>query len=466
MFETKVETGDASLLTNKPFDVLSQNGSADEAESPPSAERELEMWMRALGSFFNLRNHPLSEAERNAIDERDFLPEMQIVHQTLVESLHLTHALLHRRRDDSILDEADFKSVPLAQAAHGFASDENFNALNLTALAETLNDAIAVCETLLVARIGYLGWMSFGRMIARELKENWREATISVASLISEARDLRASPKAMGARLAHPALLELTKNLEPAALGADLFLIFAELQSLLDLLQTIEKLLGSDAPLKKTLPIFTLAHQRARSLIYFIETRALCVENLRAEIFDALDGTAYAIGMELNKVFAHELAGVSAMRHAPAIYAKIENANGLLRDCFQQSTATLAQAFDETLTITKLFNTFEKRFHRSIVLREDLWRLMSLVKQAEAARDCHVAALVERLNEFQRGSLRYLMYKDWESYERFVEEVMAARGATELMPVLHRFGTYLEALFGQINMRAVLINHPFEYPNS
>jgi hypothetical protein len=56
------------------------------------------------------------------------------------------------------------------------------------------------------------------------------------------------------------------------------------------------------------------------------------------------------------------------------------------------------------------------------------------------------------------------MYKDWEAFERFMAEVHAARGAVELTPVLHRFGTYLEALFGQINMRTVLADHPFDHP--
>jgi hypothetical protein len=56
------------------------------------------------------------------------------------------------------------------------------------------------------------------------------------------------------------------------------------------------------------------------------------------------------------------------------------------------------------------------------------------------------------------------MYKDWESYERFVEEVSTTRGAGELAPVLHRFAVYLQALSGQINMRAVLADQPFDYP--
>jgi hypothetical protein len=33
----------------------------------------------------------------------------------------------------------------------------------------------------------------------------------------------------------------------------------------------------------------------------------------------------------------------------------------------------------------------------------------------------------------------------------------------ELTPVLHRFAAYFETLHGQINMRAVLADHPFDY---
>jgi hypothetical protein len=91
--------------------------------------------------------------------------------------------------------------------------------------------------------------------------------------------------------------------------------------------------------------------------------------------------------------------------------------------------------------------------------------LLQLVLQAERERDRRpLAPLLERLEAFRERSLRFLMYKDWESFERFVTEVLAARGAVELTPVLHRFGTYLEALFGQINMRTILADHTFDYP--
>lgn len=460
MFETNTNPTASRIFINKPTPTVNQKPVKRELPG----ESELEIWMRALRSFFNLRNHSLTDTERAEIATRDFLPEMQIVHQTLVQGLHLTHELMQRRTAQLSFDDDDLGESLNDFSVDDFSSDESMNAAHMVALVDTLNDAVAVCENLLATRVNCNGWTSFGRMIERELESAEKSAVASVASTVTHVSFKRAKVHAPCKRIVQPELVELTKRIEPPTLGADMLVIFAELRSLLNLLHLIESLLKSDAPLKQTLPLFTLAQQDARTLIYFIEARALCLEGLDTKIFDALDGTAYAIGMELNKVFVHELGGVSTMRHAPAIYAKIENAHGLLRDCFQQSTATLALAFNITIDFTHLFNAFESKLQQSLTLRRDLWMLLCIMRRAEEARDRQpVAPVLEKLDEFQRGSLRHLMYKDWEAYERFVEEIIAARGATELTPVLHRFSTYLETLFGQINMRAVLANHPFDY---
>jgi len=59
-------------------------------------------------------------------------------------------------------------------------------------------------------------------------------------------------------------------------------------------------------------------------------------------------------------------------------------------------------------------------------------------------------------------SVRYLFYKDTETVERFVEEILIAQQNKELVPILHRFGAYLETLFGQVSLRTVLHGHPFQ----
>jgi hypothetical protein len=68
------------------------------------------------------------------------------------------------------------------------------------------------------------------------------------------------------------------------------------------------------------------------------------------------------------------------------------------------------------------------------------------------------------INYFFDNSMGYLFYKDLETTERFIEEVMNTRENKDLVPILHRFGAYLETLFEQINMRAVLADQPFVPP--
>ncbi len=151
---------------------------------------------------------------------------------------------------------------------------------------------------------------------------------------------------------------------------------------------------------------------------------------------------------------------------AAATLRKVENATGLLRDCYQQSVVALAQCFEPALDGAGLFQSFKTKLEQSLELRRELWRLVVLVRRASAEGVPPPAAeVLAELAAFAEGAQRYLMYKDWDALERFAEEVDAARDAGELSRTLHRFEAFLETLFGQVNMRAVLAEHPFD-PNS
>jgi hypothetical protein len=52
--------------------------------------RELHIWQLALRSFFNLRNHPLTDTEKAEIASRDFSPELRIVQGVLRRGLLLS----------------------------------------------------------------------------------------------------------------------------------------------------------------------------------------------------------------------------------------------------------------------------------------------------------------------------------------------------------------------------------------
>jgi hypothetical protein len=419
---------------------------------------ELGVWLRALRSFFEVRNHPFTEAERAKIPERDWANEMRMTRQALLRSSQLTLRLMISPKGGAELFENEEEAANLGMLSQTNASGHmGVEAADpsLVGLAEALGELCAVCEALLEAPSNsFHTWTSFGGLVTRELDRSETAQGLMQSAYQSAAANLPAP------------LLELARAaITPASLSADILIIFSDLARLLEHLRLIEDFLRRDHPLKQTLPLFTLVHEDAQALHDFIETRALRIEGMDHTVFDALDATNYAIAMELRKVFAHELMGLTALHQAPPIYVKIENAHGLLRDCFQQSTVALAQLFDGSLDGAQLFQSFHTKLEQSLALRNDLWMLLQLVRQAKAGRDQYpLSRILERLADFRDGSLRYLMYKDWESCERFMEEVAAARGAVELAPVLHRFATYLETLHEHVSLRAVLSGHPFDYP--
>jgi hypothetical protein len=434
-----------------------------EPDAPEEREEALALGLRlrALLSFFRIRNHPFSETEQAEATARDWANELRISRRCLLQSAQLAlslTALQNRSQGAKVLEGTGDLSLTdsLAPAEDSPVETEVSASTDAAlALAEMLANSCAMCEAMLEARaVSYHAWANLGKILERELERS------DLAQRLMSASDYYAA-----AGLQAP-LLNITRDSVMASTQAtDLRAIFTSLARMLQRLRFIEGVLRRDQPLKTLLPVFTLVHEEARALLQFIETRAMRNDELGEAVFDTLDGTNYAISMELRKVFAHELVGLSALRQPPAIYAKVENAYGLLRDCFQQSTVALAQLFDPLMEGAQLFDTFQTKLQQSLALRRDLWTILLLVRRAEKERDQRpVAPLLERLAEFREGSLRYLMYKDWEACERFMEEVAAARGAVELSPVLHRFGAYLETLHGQVNMRAVLANHPFDYP--
>jgi hypothetical protein len=391
---------------------------------------ELSAWLAALASFFELSNHPFSESELGGLGSRNFVHEAGIAQQVLRRCLSL--GLSVAPEDESA------RGMP---HAHGD-------------LLASLADLCAVCDSMVESRRVSLGaWESFGGLVSSELSRPRAAGLCAVA------------PPRQYLSTRRPELLGLCGRISPAPLAADVLAAFAALALALERLNLLEPLLRRDRPLKQSLPVFTLVRRHARELSNLIEARAARACEVQKATYEALDGAAYALDMELNKVYTRELVGLAASRHAPTIYAKVENAFGLLRDCLQQTVIGLARLFEPEFDAAQLFPNVRGRLEQSLFLREELWELLELVRRAERERERRpVSPLVARLRAFEEGPMRFLMFKDWESFERFAAEVAAARGVAELGPVLHRFGTYLEALFNQINMRAVLADHPFDFP--
>ncbi|MCC6326898.1 MAG: hypothetical protein IT174_00165, partial [Acidobacteria bacterium] len=147
---------------------------------------------------------------------------------------------------------------------------------------------------------------------------------------------------------------------------------------------------------------------------------------------------------------------------APSIHAKVETAFASLNDSFEQILAGFARLVDPNVVITDLFPGIHLKLERSLSLRRALWKALQSIKAAEADPQKGLVDAVRReLTAFMHEPVNYLFFKDRDTLERFTEEVFATTENKDLVPILHRFGAYLETLFGLVNMRTLLASHPF-----
>ena len=411
-----------------------------------TAARELGTWLRALSSFFEPASHPPGWAGQAEAEARDYACETRVVRDVLIRCLQLIASPDEDESFGGFVLEEELSSGDATARAEGGGEGA------LPALGEVLKDACGLCDALLEAPAVRAGaWAGLGGMLTRSLAQSAAASELIDAASEPPGGVLRESLSAVADRVA------------PDELGDDVLAVFSSLSLSLARLRFVEDSLKGDAQLKRLLPIFALIRAEAGQVLDLIENRALSVEGLEKGVRETLDGTAYAMRMELRKAFEHELDGVCTLRHPLLVFAKIENAYGLLLDCFQQSVVALAQCFEPSVEGGQLFPVFHTKLDQSLTLRRELWKLVRFVRRAsQDANAYHTPLVLERLKAFEEGSLRLLMYKDREPFERFVEETEVARGPAELSAVLHRFEAFLETLFGQVNMRAVLAHRPFE----
>src|SRR4029079_6124916 len=119
-----------------------------------------------------------------------------------------------------------------------------------------------------------------------------------------------------------------------------------------------------------------------------------------------------------------------------------------------------ARLIDPKVEPSSIFQEIEQKLKTSLKLRTELASMLKEVRAAEAGQSAHISE--ERFRAFLSGPVPSLFYKDRESVERFVEEILRTTDRKDLVPTLHRFGAYLDTIFSSVNNRTVLRDHPFE----
>jgi hypothetical protein len=417
--------------------------SAPVADAPNSNDVmfELGLWLSGIETFLTAGNHAFVDKDRpKAI--HDWTKEVRLTHSTLLLCAQLNYQLLKSLEDEESNEERK-----------GPQADVTVSALNEFSL--VLKDVILLSETLIRAEPLKFGiWKAWSIVLADKLK------TVPVVGrLIGLAESI--GEDHLPDRLKQ--LME--EGRMPFADHSDLRLVLPRFGKTLKWLTVVGRMLENDEPLKPALLIFSRVHEQTREMIDYVNNRLARFPNEDAELFGSLDGASYTASLELRKVYDQELTGIVAVRPSVSIYSRIETAYSLLNDSFQHILTGFARLMDPKVQIADLFPNSTVKLDRSLELRKELWLVLKAVQEAEKRSDADSrGALQRKLGEFLVGPVNYLFSKDKESVERFVEEIGVTHDEKDLVGILHRFATYLETLFGQINMRTVLADHPFEAP--
>lgn len=410
---------------------------------------ELGLWLSGLESFLNIQNHAFGEENRVKAATRDWTKEFRLTHSTLLQCSSLNFKLAQALKNETASETDIFDQLLNEEKVFEITPQDIFN------LSMSLKEAILLSEGLLrAAPLKFGEWTAWSKSLTEKLKK------------VSAFEKLIKSAEKTGEHFLPLPMQNLLKDKNlSAATEADLKLVLPRFGKILKWLDIIAQMVRQDKPLKPTLLIFARIYEQVQELTEYINNRLLRFQNEEDELFGALDGAVYVASIELKKVYQHELTGLTDIRPTPLIRAKIESAQGLLNDSFQQTLVSFAWLIDPKLEARSLFPAFQTKLEQSLALRESLWRVMYAVQTAEKNPENYpVETLVKKLHFFTEENMRFLMYKDWETVERFIEEILKTQNKKELTPILHRFGAYLETLFGQVNMRGVLASHPFQPP--
>lgn len=245
------------------------------------------------------------------------------------------------------------------------------------------------------------------------------------------------------------------KGLPSSLLAESVQRVFADLIRVLGYIEMMgEDGSGADSDASRAQHLLTTVRAEAHVLVGFIEGHALQIPNLSLPLRDAFDSICFAISHELRRAFpsANDEGGFQTVESPDEL-----DAIGILRNCFQQSFLILARVFNPTLSGEEVFGGLQTRREQSLLLWEDLHELLKSTRHALADRSQPtLALLLVQLDQFRAGSMRFLMSRDWATFEEIVAALKNCGDMEDAAKGLHQLECYLEILLNHVRMRASL----------
>ena len=234
--------------------------------------------------------------------------------------------------------------------------------------------------------------------------------------------------------------------------------VFEDLRRLLGYLDGVREAVGPGGTADQAHFIFEAVRCEALATAGGLDYFCACLEAPDA-LSEELERVSFAVRHELRAVFERLLPAAQAAGEAVEARTLLAEAHDLLRNCFEQSTVSLARTFRDDVDAADIFEDIRAKRDNSLRLYEDLDALLRSARYAEWHDGAEALVnFAERLELFRAGSMRHLMQKDQETCRDFIDgltlPLLSNRRSLRLY--MHRFTCYLEILLKHVSMRSVL----------
>jgi hypothetical protein len=256
-------------------------------------------------------------------------------------------------------------------------------------------------------------------------------------------------------QMENPFLRGILDGIKDERVKRNAALSFIYMHRMLKYLALAGRELERDHPLRETVVLFALLHEEMILLTDFLKSRFLKGRETSRELRESVELIVYSLRVEGRRIQEQELASVVMENDANAIYARVQNSHGLLRNCLQSGVVALAQALNKQVEAQHVYPSVMDGAKRAQLLRQDLWELRAFLKEMLEVRPEPVLdEIVQRMSLFREKSLPLLMYRDWSEFEGFSDAVVIAGSTMESRILLRKFISYIETLVQEVSKRS------------
>jgi hypothetical protein len=430
---------------------------------------ELEMYLRAIGCFFNLHNQ-FPENRDQAIT-REFADELKVLAAALERGIALSQLLLDR----GLVSSLNFQSYLENQVAPDYLRlqilrrtlDQKRPEESLFLINRCFRDLKKVLDHLLKRPpCTYQLFFHFGQVVPREIAFNRFFNPLLILEFRPEYDRIRSV-----------AILDAIRGIESGAERRAASKTFLALFRLLHYLRYIPRR-GKARILRRSLILFTLFYSEASTLSGFLRILADQPERVSAELSEAASEVSQQLRAQLRSMFGGERVALDVERSRlvgdknRSVASSRDLLDTFLKDCITR----MLQVYRPDQDDAGLFDSARNQQEQSIRLRADLWLFRqllgrSLSDSAKRKRGrLEVPASLERFSDyFMQTSYNFLRYGDGGPFERYhaillegIERGGAMACGARFMEDTDRFHEYVSETYDLVCRRTELIDCQLE----